>query len=77
MKKEIDTYKLRQLFDVFKNAILWAWYLSGVGIFICLWFFNLPPTNIQAFAFGAVFIFYSLLSVCISKLSAIRSELEG
>lgn len=76
MKKEIDTYKMRELFDVFKGAILWAWYLSGITIATCLWFFPISSTNIQTFVFVGIFIFYTLLSVCISKLEAIRNELK-
>lgn len=76
MKKEIDTYKMKELFDVFKGAMLWAWYLSGVAISACLWFFPLPNSSIQTFAFLGMFIFYTLISVCISKLEAIRNELK-
>lgn len=76
MKKEIDTYKMKELFDVLKNAMLWAWYLSGIATASCLWFFPLPNTNIQVFAFSGIFIFYTLISVCISKLEAIRNELK-
>lgn len=76
MKKEIDTYKLDRLFDVFKNAMLWAWYLSLIGICAALWFYPLPSTNIQTFAFAGAGIFYTLLSVCISKLEGIRTELN-
>jgi hypothetical protein len=76
MKKEVDTYKLEGLFDAFKGAMLWAWYLSGAGIGACLWFFPLPQSNIQTFAFAGVFVVYTLLSVCIAKLAAIRMELK-
>lgn len=76
MKKEIDTWKLQNLFDVFKNAILWAWYLIGIVISSCLWFFPLPTSNIQTFAFVAVFVLYTLMSVCISKIESIRNELK-
>lgn len=76
MKKEVDTWKLERLFDVFKNAMLSAWYLSGAVIAACLWFFHLPETSLQTFAFAGVFVFYTLLSVCISKLESIRTELK-
>ena len=76
VKKEIDTYKMKELFDVFKSAMLWAWYLSGIAIASCLWFFPLPSTSVQTFAFFGMFIFYTLISVCISKLEAIRNELK-
>jgi hypothetical protein len=76
MKKEIDTFKLGQLFDVFKNAMLWAWYLSAIVAAAALWFFPIPQSRIQTFAFAGSFIFYTLLSVCISKLEAIRTEIK-
>lgn len=76
MAKELDKYKLRQLFDVFKNAMLWAWYLAAITLGATLWYFPLPSTNLQTFAFCGVFVFYTLLSVCIAKVDSIRTELE-
>lgn len=76
MKKEIDTYKLDSLFNVFKRAMLWAWYLSGATIGALLWFHPIQESNIQTFAFSGIFILYTLMSVCIAKLEAIRIELK-
>lgn len=76
MKKEVDTYKLRQLFDVFKHAMLWAWYLGGVIIGVALWFFPMPQTNIQTFAWAGVLVIYSAISVAIAKVDRIRGEFE-
>lgn len=76
MAKEIDTCKMKRLFDVFKSAMLWAWYLSAALAAAALWFFPVPQSRIQAFAFAGSFIFYTLLSVCLSKLEAIRAELS-
>jgi membrane protein YdbS with pleckstrin-like domain len=76
MKKEIDTWKLKQLFDVFKNAMLWGWYLFGAIIAAALWFFPIPQSSLQTFAFAAVFVIYTLLSVSIAKVDRIRGELE-
>ena len=76
MKKEIDTWKLKQLFDVFKNAMLTGWYASGALIAACLWFFPVPQQSIQTFAFAGAFVFYTLLSVSIAKVDRVRGELE-
>lgn len=76
MKKEIDTYKIEQLIGVLETALLWGWYLSGVIIGTCLWFFHLPETSLQTFAFAAVFTWYSLLSTAITKTKQIRLELR-
>lgn len=76
MRKEIDTYKLKSLFDVFKNALLWGWYLSGILIAAALWFFPVPSSRIQTFAFAAIFIWYTLISVSIAKVDRITGELE-
>lgn len=76
MKKEIDTYKLAQLFDVFKNAMLWGWYSSAVIIAVSLWYFQLPSSRIQTFVFLGIFCWYTILSVAISKVDRIRGEIE-
>jgi hypothetical protein len=76
MKKEVDTYKLTRLFDAFHGAMLWAWYLFGIILGAVLWFFPLPQSRIQTFAFAAFFVIYTLLSVSIKKLASIRTELE-
>lgn len=76
MKKEIDTWKLAGLFDAFKKAALYFWYLFGFGLAAVLWFFPLPSTNIQAFAALGFLLVYSLLSVCLNKLEAIKQELK-
>lgn len=75
MKKEIDTFKLTQLFDVFKNAMLWGWYLSAAVIGTTLWFFPVPNSRIQTFAFAAAFIWYTVLSISLAKVDRIRGEL--
>lgn len=77
MKKEIDVYKIESLIDVFNSALLWAWYLSGVLIAACLWFFQLPSSSIQTFAFAGAFIWYSILSVSITKIKQIKLELRS
>ena len=76
MKKEIDTWRVEQLIEVLEYAILWGWYLSGAIIAACLWFFQLPQSNVQTFAFAAVFCWYSVLSVAITKTKQIRLELK-
>jgi hypothetical protein len=76
VKKEIDTWKLDRLFAVYKNATLSAWYFSGAIIATLLWLYPLENTRIQAFAFLAIFMLYTLMSVCISKLESIRAELK-
>lgn len=76
MKKEVDTWKLEQLFETFVNAMLWAWYLSGVIIGAVLWFFPLPQSNIQTFALAGAFVFWTLLSISISKVKQIKQELK-
>ena len=75
MKKEIDTYKLTALFEVFKNAMLWAWYLSGILLTAALWFLR-PQDRWEAFAFAAVFIWYTLLSISIAKVDRVHGELS-
>ncbi len=77
MKKEIDTYKLTKLFDVFKGAMLWGWYLSGVLLAAVLWFFPAPSSHIQTFIFAGAFVWYTLLSVSIAKVDRIKGELES
>lgn len=74
MKKEIDTYKIEALVDVFKGAILWAWYLFGVIIAAALWFFPAPQTRIQVFMFATAFVVYTLLSIMLSKVQQIKQE---
>lgn len=76
MKKEIDTWKLKQLFDVFKNAMLWGWYLSAALMGAALWFFPLPQSRVQAFVYLSAFVWYTVLSISIAKVDRIKGELE-
>jgi uncharacterized membrane protein YbjE (DUF340 family) len=76
VKKEIDTYKIDRLIEVLEQAILWGWYLSGAIIGACLWFFHLPETRVQTFAFAAVFVWYSVVSTALTKVKQIRLELK-
>jgi hypothetical protein len=76
MKKEIDTFHIERLIEVFEHALLWGWYLSGAIVAVCLWFFQVPDSKIQAFFFAGVFIWYTILSVSITKVGQIKIELK-
>lgn len=76
MKKEIDTYKLESLFSAFHSGMVWAWYLFAIVIAAALWFFPLPNTKIQVFAFATIFIVYTLLSVMLRKVAQLTQEIK-
>ena len=76
MAKEIDKWKITRLMDAFKGSLLWFWYLSGILVATVLWFFPIPQVKIQSFAFAGIFIIYTLLSVAISKIEALKNEFE-
>lgn len=73
---KVDVWKLKELFGVFKNAMIWAWYLSAVIIGATLWFFPIYQSRIQTFAFAGAFVLYTLLSVSIAKVDRILGELS-
>lgn len=75
--RKIDVYKISNLIEVFENALLWAWYLSAIILTACLWFFQVPQSRLQSFVFAGVMIWYSLLSISITKVKQVKLELRA
>ncbi len=75
-EQKINVYELQSLFDTIKGALLWAWYLSGIIIGAALWFFPIPQSNLQTFAFAGAFMLYTAISVVIAKVDRVKGELK-
>lgn len=73
---DFDKYKVRRLIEVFEHAMLWGWYLSAAIVAACLWYFHLPDSSVQMFAFLGVFSFYTVLSIALTKVKQIETELS-
>lgn len=76
MKKAVDTFAIERALDSIKGALLLGWYASAAGIMAALWFFPITQDRVQVFAALGAIIWYSLLSVWLTKVGQIKMEMK-